>query len=292
MAISFTCPHCGKQTTVADQFAGQTGPCVACNKPVTIPGVPGVGPAAVPYAPSPAAGGALGAGLIVLIVLGVGAVCAVPILIALLLPAVQAAREAGRRVQSQNNMKQIAIAMLNYHDAMGEFPPAVVNDANGQPLYSGRVLLLPYMEQQGIYEQFDQNSAWNSPANMALSQQTLPVFTDPSSRRTTPGQTDYLFVVGQGTAFDGQGKVSMGKIRDGSSNTMFLVEVKDSGVSWAQPSELNISQPMPLPTGNHPRGNLAAFFDGSTRFIVDSIDPNVVRQLSTSDGGEVVNLPY
>jgi hypothetical protein len=289
MAISFTCPYCGKQTTVADQFAGQTGPCVACNKPVTIPGV---GAPAAPYAPSSAAGGALGAGLIVLIVLGVGAVCAVPILIALLLPAVQAAREAGRRVQSQNNMKQIAIAMLNYHDAMNEFPPAVVTDANGQPLYSGRVLLLPFMEQQGLYEQFDKNSAWDSPANIALSQQTLPIFTDPSSRRSTPGQTDYLFVVGQGTLFDKKGKISMADIVDGTSNTMFLVEVKDSGISWAQPGELDISQPMPLPKGNHPRGNLAAFFDGSTRFLSDSIDPNVVRQLSTSDGGEVVNVPY
>lgn len=290
MAISFACPHCGKQTSVAEQYAGQTGPCAACGQQITIPGVP----AAAQYAYKPAPSSGMGAGMVILLVLAVGALCVIPVLIALLLPAVQAAREAARRMQSTNNMKMIGIAMHNYHDVYGEFPPAVVSDANGQPLYSGRVLLLPFIEQQLLFDRFDKTQAWDSPANMPLSQQMLPVFTDPSSRRRMQGQTDYLFVSGQGTLYDPARKGSRGiqNIVDGTSNTLMLVEVKDSGIHWSEPRDLDISQPMPLPQGNHPRGNVVGLFDGAVRFVSDSVDPGIVRSMATPDGGESASLDY
>ena len=61
------------------------------------------------------------------------------------------ARAAARRMQSMNNMKQLSLALLNYHDTYGQLPPAVVTDANGKPLYSGRVLLLPFFEQAPLW---------------------------------------------------------------------------------------------------------------------------------------------
>src|SRR5262245_63931863 len=87
MAISYSCPHCGKQFSVAEQYAGQTGPCAACGKPITIPGAaPGYA-----YKPQPSGGsGGLAVVAIVLVVLVV--FCGGGVL-ALLLPAVQAARE-------------------------------------------------------------------------------------------------------------------------------------------------------------------------------------------------------
>src|SRR5262245_25204046 len=103
MPISFSCPHCGKQTSVADQYAGQSGPCAACGKTITVPG--GFSGPGYAYAP-PKQGGA--GALVVVLALGlVAAVCVVGMLIALLLPAVQAAREAARRARSSNNLKQI-----------------------------------------------------------------------------------------------------------------------------------------------------------------------------------------
>src|SRR4029079_12683704 len=98
MPIPYSCPHCGKQFSVAEQYAGQTGPCAACGKPITIPGAVG----GYAYKPQPSGGGgALSVIAIVLVVLvvlcGGGGV-------ALLLPAVQAAREAARRAQSTNNL--------------------------------------------------------------------------------------------------------------------------------------------------------------------------------------------
>jgi len=286
MPISFACPHCGKQTSVSEQFAGQTGPCAACGKPITIPG----GFSGPGYAYAPPKQGGSGTLIVVLAIGMVGAFCTIGLLVALLLPAVQAAREAGRRMSSQNNLKQIAIALHNYHDVYQQLPPAVVRDANGQPLYSGRVLLLPFMEQKALFDQWDPTQAWDSPRNLPLSQTMLPVFIDPSAAAPSPGRTDYLFVVGTGTAFDerpeGHG---LGGIVDGTANTLFMVEVRNSGIQWAEPRDLDVSQPMALPPGNHPGVTLGAFFDGSVMAIKNDTPPEDVRAFATEAGNEMVN---
>ena len=244
MPIAYSCPHCGKQFSVAEQYAGQTGPCASCGKPITIPLAAG----GQPFAPSAqmaaagmGAGGAIGIGCAVAAV--VLFVCG-GVLIALLLPAVQAAREAARRMQASNHLKQLGLAMQNYYDVFNEFPPAVISDSNGRPLYSGRVLLLPFMEQKPLYDQFDKTQAWDSPANLPISKRSLQVFQDPSGR-LVPGQTDFLFITGKGTALEARPEGShMADILDGTSNTICMIDVKDSGINWAEPRDVDLSQPV------------------------------------------------
>ncbi len=150
MPIPFTCPHCGLETTVADQYAGQTGPCSRCGKPITVPGTAAV-PGA-PFYPPPKPASKLPVLIIALAVaVPVMLVCG-GILIALLLPAVQAAREAARRAQCQNNLKQIGLALLNYESTFRSFPPAVFTDDHGKPMKSWRVAILPFLEQQALYQ--------------------------------------------------------------------------------------------------------------------------------------------
>jgi uncharacterized protein DUF1559 len=287
MPISYSCPHCGKQFSVADQFAGQTGPCAACGKPISIPLVSGGSGAAA------AAG--VGIGVTLLIIAGVamiGMLMCGGVLVALLLPAVQAAREAARRMQSTNNMKQISLAMMNYHDVYGTFPPAVVADANGKPLYSGRVLLLPFMEQAPLFEQFHKDEPWDSPNNLPLSQRPMKVFQDPSAPPNMSGQTDYLFVTGTGTVMEPKpGGMKIADITDGTSNTMSMVEFKGTGVNWAEPRDFDVTQPTALPPGNHPGGNIVAMYDGSVRFVSQNTPPQTIHQLSTRAGGEVITNP-
>ena len=291
MPISYSCPHCGKQYSVADQYAGQTGPCASCNKPITIP-LPGVTPG---YGPPPPAAGGGGGGMAVVII----AILALVFVcggggIALLLPAVQAAREAARRTQSSNNLKQIGIAIHNYHDVYNMFPPAVVKDANGNPLYSGRVLLLPFMEQQSLFDAWAKDQAWDSPQNMALSQSVLKVFQDPSNgKRKVTGETDYLFVTGTNTIFDPtfQGPMNMAQISDGTSNTIMVIEQEGTGINWAEPRDFDVSSGAMLPAGNHPGVNLVLFADGSVRTISKNVNPQQIQAATTRNGGEPMSLP-
>ena len=287
MPISYSCPHCGKQFNVADQYAGQTGPCAACGQTMTIPG-------AVPppgyYAPQAASRAGSGGTVAMIIVLAV-IVLMCPCGIALLLPAVQAAREAARRAESQNNLRQIGLALHNYHDTYREFPPAVVTDANGQPLYSGRVLLLPFLEQAALYEAFNKSERWDSPSNMALSHTKIKTFVDPSNPNQGPDGS-YAFVTGTGSMFESGQPIKIANIIDGTSNTLAMIEVRTTGGSWAAPVEFDVAQfGAGLPQGYHQGGTLALFADGSVKFISQNVSPQVVQQLGTRAGGEAVQLP-
>ena len=242
------------------------------------------------YAPAKTAAGG-GSVVAIIVILGIVLLICPGILLALLLPAVGAARAAARRASSTNNLRQITLAMHMYHDTHRSYPPAVVTDAAGQPLYSGRVLLLPYLEQQALYNQWDRSQAWDSPANMPLAQTTLKVFQDPAGKML-PGQTDYLFVTGSGTAQDpAQGGNSFDRVTDGLSNTLFFVETANSGVNWAEPRDFDASQPVPLPPGNHAGGNIVATMDGAVHFLSSGTPPDQVHAMTTSRGGESVMLP-
>src|SRR4249919_3311122 len=104
----------------------------------------------------------------------------IAVLIALLLPAVQAAREAARRAQCVNNLKQIGLAMHNYHDVKNGLPPSAIVDKQGKPLLSWRVAILPYIEQQPLYDKFKLDEPWDSPNNKDLIQYMPSIYMCPS----------------------------------------------------------------------------------------------------------------
>ena len=289
MPIQFACPACGKQTTVADQYAGQSGPCAACGKPITVPFAAGSAPQYPASSGGAAAGAGIGIGVILLIIGGAVVVCGIGgVLVALLLPAVQMSREAARRMQSTNNMKQIGIALHMYHDTYKEFPPAVVKDAEGKPLYSGMVCLLPFLEQQPFYDRFDKDKAWDSPENQAFSQISMPFLIDPSNPNRTPGQTDYLLVSGPGSALeDAPGARTLAGIADGTSFTILVMEVKGNA-SWAAPNTWDLNKPF---DGNHPGVVLVLMADGSVHTLSRNIDPQMLRRLVERNDGQAVNLP-
>ncbi len=151
------------------------------------------------------------------------------IFVALLLPAVQAAREAARRSQCVNNMKQIGLAMHNYHSTYNSFPPAWTTDENGKPLLSWRVLLLPFLEEQNLYQQFKLDESWDSPHNSALMGMMPKLFECPSHPHATHDKTDYVVVVGPKTIFPGSKPVGIQDITDGTSNTILVGESHQLG---------------------------------------------------------------
>lgn len=112
----------------------------------------------------------------------------IAILIALLLPAVQQAREAARRSTCKNNLKQIGLALHNYHETFTRFPPGSIgwsftasSSANPQLNSMGPlVMILPYMDKSTIYNQFDFSLSYANPANVALSENIVPTYLCPS----------------------------------------------------------------------------------------------------------------
>jgi prepilin-type processing-associated H-X9-DG protein len=199
------------------------------------------------------------------IILGCLSCTVFPVL--MLLPAVQAAREAARRAQCTNNLKQIGLAMHNFHDQRGRFPAAAITDKQGQPLLSWRVALLPYLEQQALYRQFHLDEPWDSPHNKALAAQMPAVYACPSNP-TGPGNTIYQVIVGPNLLFTGAAKgVSLGDISRGTSSTVMVVEASQA-VPWTAPQDL--SEDSPAPDGGagskHPGGYNTLMADGSVRF--------------------------
>ncbi len=290
MPIRFQCPHCGKVTQVADEYVGQSGPCASCGQTVTI-GAP-LKPGAVKAPPT--ASGMSGGMIAMITVLGIF-LCAGPVLIALLLPAVQAAREAARRMHCSNNLKQIALAMHNYHDSYGALPPAYTVDEDGNKLHSWRTLILPFIEQSALYEQIDFNTAWDSPQNRHLSQIAIGVYGCPSADGANHARTNYMAIVGPGTVFEGPNQIRFADITDGTSNTILVVEVVGSSTNWMEPTDLDLETMKTVINGgagemgsNHPGGVQVAMSDGSVHFLAETINLGVLKSLITRNDGNAV----
>ncbi len=203
-------------------------------------------------------------------------------------------------MECSNNLKQIGLALHNYHTAYDGLPPAYVADQDGNPLYSWRVLLLPQLEQQNVYDRFDKDKAWDSPENQAVSATLLPVFQCPSSPRDRGPYTHYAVVVGPETLFAEDNSLNFGDVHDGLANSIMVVEIRNSGIHWAEPRDITMDDL--LATGinghdaagcgsYHPGGMMVCMADGSVHFISEDMSTDVLRSLLTASGGETVTLP-
>lgn len=211
-----------------------------------------------------------------------------PVAVGLLLPATQKVREAAARTQSMNNLKQIGIAMHNYHDTMGKLPPAAICDKNGKPLLSWRVAILPYIEQQNLYNQFKLDEPWDSENNKKASSMVVKTFMHPQSPDPNSGLTHYRIFYGKDAIFDLKDSKPFAQITDGLSNTWMVVEA-DEGTPWAKPDEFLYDAKKPLPKFNsfNKFGFNVLYGDGSVRFISNSVPEKSIRAAITANGGEV-----
>jgi prepilin-type processing-associated H-X9-DG protein len=223
-----------------------------------------------------------------------------PVLIGLLLPAVQSAREAARRSDCMNNLKQIGLGMHIFASAHQDSFPAAIVDADGRPLLSWRVAILPSLGEPELYEAFHLDEPWDSPHNLALVERMPTVFACPSTDAEA-GTTTYLAAAGPGMALDeptraGQfAVVPLSEIaeHDGASLTILVVEAgHEQAVPWTKPDDIAVdparaTQGLLGSATRHP-GRLrgASFADGSVRTIAGDIDPEIFTALLTRSGDE------
>jgi hypothetical protein len=216
------------------------------------------------------------------------------VLVGLLLPAVQASREAARRMSSSNNLKQIGLAMHNYHAAFNRFPAAAITDANGEPLLSWRVAILPFVEEQELYNRFKLDEPWNSEHNIALMDEMPALFSDPSLAIPPGignGLTNYHLAIGEQLLVHPTNKSGFRDVTDGTSNTIMTIAGNQESLRpWTSPDYLEISLDDPLNYVIRPNGFEVGFADGAVRRITPDIVVETFKALLTRAGQEVVDL--
>jgi hypothetical protein len=211
------------------------------------------------------------------------------VLIALLLPAVSAAREAARRCVCTNEMKQLALALHEYHRAYGSFPPAYVADKKGRPMHSWRVLILPFLEGDYFYKQYTFTEPWDGPNNKKLLATRPKGFDCPSdaSARFPATCTSYVAVVGGNAGWAGEKSRKLSELTP-QSQTVLLVEVTGANIPWTEPRDLDLDslraspQRCVAPSSQHvpdsdffhyspPAGINVVLADGSVHFLTGEL---------------------
>ena len=203
--------------------------------------------------------------------------------------AVLRVHESAERVQSQNNLRQLAVAMHNYAGSNGgRFPPQAVYSPDGKPLLSWRVLLLPYLDQEALYKEFHLDEPWDSEHNKKLLAKMPKVFALPGAPEAT--ETYYQAFAGKGAFFEGkQGLKLPLDFPDGTSNTLMLVEA-GGAVPWTKPADLpydpDPTKPLPKLGGYFRDGFNAALCDGSAHFVRKTVSDQSLRAAITRNGGD------
>src|SRR5262245_14775262 len=211
---------------------------------------------------------------------------------ALLVPAVQKVRSAAARAQSQNNLKQLGLAIHSYCGTNGHLPQDIL-DKDGKPILSVRVLILPYIEQDALYKEFKFDEPWDSEHNKKLSDVAIKVFMSPQAFPTTPpGMTHYKGFVGRGAAFErGKPLKFPGDFPDGTSNTILVVESGEA-IPWAKPDDIPYDSKKPLPKVALPGvANLVNVLmaDGSVRAVNwPKVSEKTLRCVIERDDGQAI----
>jgi hypothetical protein len=204
------------------------------------------------------------------------------------------AMAAARRTQSMNNLKNIGLAVHNYHDTALALPSSGTFDDAGRPMHSWQTFLLPYHEEKPLYDSIDFSRPWNDSANAKAVATRISFFECPFIRperipaEGQPAPSDYAassHLLGAGST------VTIDSITDGLSNTLLAGEVNANSKPWADPT--NIRDPSlginASPDGfGGPYKGSAVFLlvDGSIRTISETIDPQVLHALTTPAAGD------
>ena len=216
-----------------------------------------------------------------------------------MMPSVGGPREFRRRDACLNNLKQLGMALFQYEEKHHALPPAFTTDKNGKPLMSWRTAILPMVEEQKLFSQYHSDEPWDSANNKLVTTNQLRIYQcladiGPIDYNKA---TSYVAIVGPGTAWQPNHPTKLSEIKDSPADTILLVEMKDTGIAWAEPRDLDLNN---LPPGitnqnlihslcNHAGCFNAVFADGHVESIPESIFWSDFLALLTIAGGEKVD---
>ena len=231
------------------------------------------------------------------LVQAIGLLCGLGFLVFLMLPSLGPHPESVRRISCGNNLKQIVLALHDYHDVYGSLPPTYIADKNGRPMHSWRVLILPFIEQKPLYAKYRFDEPWDGPNNSKLAATIMKAYSCPAEHSQKGSaaslETDYVAIVGDHTAWQGEKALDFTAFQDGTSKVLMVVEVHNSGIHWMEPRDLHVSQMAPTVnpkhgqgiSSAHPGGAQVGLADGAIRFLPDETPQDVLRShINIGDG--------
>lgn len=216
--------------------------------------------------------------------------------LALIVPAIQQAREAARRTQSKNNLKQIGLALHNYIDSFRCLPPGGVFNESGTPFTGWPVQIMPYMDASPQYNQINFNFPWDDARNQAVFRQSYSQsYQNPGVEPTTDSEGYFLFhYTGNERLLFPNSSVTLTDITDGTEQTILAGEILGDFIPYAQPGNwrnprvgIHLSpQSFGRPNAD---GALILMADGAVHWISKAINLGVFAALGTPAGNE--NIP-
>ncbi len=193
----------------------------------------------------------------------------------------------GEEAQATNNLKQLVTAMHNYHDTNNGLPPVAICDKKGRPLLSWRVAILPFIEQNNLYNQFKLDEPWDSENNKLLIDKMPKAYLVPGAK--SEGKTHYRVFHSNGAVFDMIQQRTLQSIPDGTSNTLMIVESADA-VPWTKPDDIEFD-----PKASFEKllrftndKTAVAFCDGYVRLLKRGLGDKTWRLLIQSDDGQLL----
>ena len=183
------------------------------------------------------------------------------------------------------------MAVANYYDVNHRYPPPYIAGPDGRPWHSWRVLILPYIEERDLYQEYDFAEPWDGPNNSKLAGRMPQVFAFHGSHRSGNTTTNYLAVVGDETAWPGTKRVTKSDVTDGPSSTIMVVENLGAEVHWMEPRDLRLADMemrlnTPAGVGSSYDDPAVVMVDGSVQRLRSSLEPAVLRALLTINAGE------
>lgn len=160
---------------------------------------------------------------------------------------------------SQNNLRQISLALTHYQGTHGTFPPVYIPDEDGKPMHSWRVLILQELERMDLHALYDFDLPWDHPTNLAVAAQLPSVFSSPYfSEHADEGLTTYLAAS------------AMGASGNEADRRILVIEVFDKPVPWTQPVDISpeeIMASVEQMKENKKRGFHLVLADGSIQLV-------------------------
>lgn len=232
--------------------------------------------------------------IILAVVAGIVLLACIPISIALLLPAVQQARQAARRTQSMNNLKQMGLGAHNFNDVNQNMPTGAFS-ADGTPLHSWQTQLLPFVDQAPLYNSINLDQPWNDTANAPMFRSTIVTFLNPGeagSQFAADGSAASHYSLNSGLTAVPQ-PLLLRNVTDGTSNTLYAGEASGNFKGWGDPANtrdpaLGLNAGPDGFGGPYVGGCNLLLMDGSVRFINNEVDPAILKAIATPSGNEVV----